>query len=190
MNVNLDAKGISETIKELPYKAIMLIISIISALLIFLPDVALKKMFLLDLRNKIGTFLGIIFIFSVCLTAYFFISPKVRDRRIKKALSGKQAKKKIEELTDTEKRIIVYMYHNQGEHINLPRTSSAVIHLKSLLMISEASSIGSQVLTVQLFPYFLQQWVIKSIEENPDLLKGVPNRLPKEIQEYSDYISF
>lgn len=190
MNVNVDAKNIGEIIKSLPYKAIMLLISVISALLIFLPDVALKKMFLLDFRDKIGTFLGVLFIFSTCITAYLFISPKVRDRRIKKALSGKQAKKKIEELSDTEKRIIVYMYHNQGEHINLPRTSSAVVHLKSLLMISEASSIGSQVLTVQLFPYFLQQWVIKSLEENPDLLKGVPNRLPKEIQEYSDYISF
>lgn len=190
MNVNLDAKGISETIKELPYKAIMLIISLISALLIFLPDVALKKMFLLDLRNKIGTFLGIIFIFSVCFTAYFFISPKIRDRRIKKALSGKQAKKKIEELPDTEKRIIVYMYHHQGQHIVLPSTSSAVVHLKSLLMISESSNIGSRLVTVNLFPYHIQQWVIKSLEENPDLLKGVPNRLPNEMQEYMDYVSF
>ena len=189
MNVNVDAKNISDIIKSLPYKAILLIITIISALLIFLPDSALQKMFLLDFRNKIGTFLGVTFIFTACLSAYLFISSIFRDRRIKNALSGKKAKQKLEELTDIEKQIIVYMYHNQDKSIILPCTNSAVVHLKGLLMITEASNVGSQLVTVQLFPFYLQQWVIKALESNPDLLQNVPIRLPNEFQKYLDFVS-
>ena len=189
MNVNVDAKNIGDIIKSLPYKAILLIVSITSALLIFLPDAALQKMFLLDFRNAIGTFLGITFILSTCLTVYLFASSFVRNRRIKKALSGKKAKKRLEELPDIEKQIIVYMYHNQEKSILLPSTSSAIVHLKSLLMITEASNLGSRLVTVQLFPFYLQQWVIRTIEEYPDLLNNIPNRLPNEFQKYMDYVS-
>ena len=189
MNVNVDAKGIHEIVKELPYKYIMLLISVISALLIFLPDLALEKMFLLELRNKIGTFLGVIFIISACVTLFLFISPIIRKIRVKRELSGRKAKKKIEDLTGVEKQIIAYMYSNQETNIVLPSTNSTIVHLKTLLMITEASSIGNCIGAVQLFPFFLQQWVITTVDKYPELLKGVSCQLPYEFERYRQFAS-
>lgn len=188
MNVNLDAKGLGEFLKELPYRFIFLLISVLSALLIFLPDSVLDKIFLLELRNKIGTFLGITFIFSVCLTIFLFVSPLIRDIRIRKALSGNSAKKKFESLSSVEKQIIAYMYMNRSSQIVLPGTNSTIVHLKTMLMISEASNLGSSVGTAQMFPYFLQQWVVNILDDNPELLRGIPPKLPREFEQFIKYI--
>ena len=184
MNVNVDAKDAGKFLKDLPYKAIMLIITVVSALLIFLPDVALEKMFLLDLRNKIGTFLGLIFIFSACLTIYLFVSPKLRKRRMNKALSGEKAKRRIEELPYNEKCIIAYMYHNQNKSIVLPSTAHSVLHLQSQLMINVSGGIGSQYGMAQLFPFHIEPWVIWAVEKTPDLLNSIPPQLPAEFENY------
>ena len=190
MSVNIDAKSVFDFVKELPYRFLLLLIAIISALLIFLPDNLLEKMFLLDLRNNIGTFLGILFIFSTCLTVFLFISPIVKDIRIKKELSGKRAKERISSLSITEKQIIVYMYNHREAHILLPSTNSFIVHLKNQLMISEASNLGSSLGTVHLFPYFLQQWVVQAIDNNPDLIFGISGRLPVEFEKYRQYMDF
>ncbi len=184
MNVNVDAKGLHEIIKELPYKFILLLLSVISALLIFLPDIVLDKLFFLDLRNRIGTFLGIIFLISTCITVFAFLAPAIKKARLKSTMSGKKAKKRIEELTNTDKQIIAYMYNNQESNITLPSTNSTIIKLKNLVMISSASSIGFQYGSDQVFPYFLQPWVITTIDKYPELLKGVPKKLPKEFDRF------
>ena len=190
MSVNLDVKDIDKIIKSLPYKAIMLLVSIISALLIFLPDVVLKKMFLLDLRNKIGTFLGIIFIFSICLTAYFFISPKVRDRRIKKALSGKKAFEKLNKLSPIEKQLICYMYHNQEKPIFLSSSNPTISHLKQELIITEISSVGTLRGLEQIYPFSLHPWVVSMIGKKPYLLKEIPAEIPEAFANYNNFYSF
>ncbi len=182
MNVNIDAKNIGDVAKKIPYKVILLLISVVSALLIFLPDVILKEMFLLELRNTVGTFLGLLFIFSTCLSIYVVLLPPLRRRRIKRAFSGERARKKIENLSSTEKRIIAYMFRHQGSSISLPGNCTAVIRLKNLLMISISSNYGTQVHNIQFFPYFLQQWVSDALEANPDLIKGISDRLPEEIE--------
>lgn len=190
MNVNVDAKNIVEIIKSLPYKAIMFLISVISALLIFLPDVALKKMFLLDFRDKIGTFLGVLFIFSTCITAYLFISPKVRDRRIKKALSGKKAVEKLNKLSPTEKQLICYMYHNQDTSVFLSSSNPTISHLKQELIITETSSLGTLLGLERIYPFSLHPWVVSLIRKKPDLLQGIPVEIPDPFAHYQDFYSF
>lgn len=189
MNVNLDAKNLVDVIKSLPYKAILLIISIISALLIFLPDAALKKMFLLDFRNKIGTFLGVIFIFSICLTAYFYISAYIHERRIKSELSGKKAIAKISELSSLEKQIVCYLYHNPEKTTFLPSSNPTIANLKHKLIIAETSKVGSMLGLEQIYPFHLHPWVIETIKEKPDILQRVSHSLPSEFSHYQDIYS-
>ena len=116
--------------------------------------------------------------------------PKIRSRHIKRELSGEKAKDKIERLSIDEKKIIIYMYRHQADSIVLPSTSSAVIHLENNLMISKATNIGQHLGKAQIVSYFLQQWVIQSLENNSDLMKGIPDRLPEDIERYSDFIEF
>ena len=189
MNINLDAKDIKETVESFPIKPVMLMITVISALLMFLPDPLLKKMFLLDLRNKIGIYIGVVFLISVCITVYLFLSSYIRNKRIKRELTGKRARAKLEELSSDEKSILLYMYCNRAETIVLPCTNSAVLHLKSLLMISFASSIGNQIGAVQVMPFFLQKWVVEAMNENQDLFENVQKNLPYEIIKYMDLVS-
>ena len=189
MNVNVDAKNIGDIIKSLPYKAILLIISVISALLIFLPDAALQKMFLLDFRNKIGTFLGIIFVFSVSLTAYLYISSLVRNRRIKKALSGKKAKERISNLSPTAKQLVCYMFHNQTKPIFLSSSNPTIAYLKHELIISETTNVGSILGLEQIYPFHLHPWVIITIEKSPEIMQGISPVLSVEFAKYHDFYS-
>lgn len=189
MNVNVDAKNIGDIIKSLPYKAILLIISVISALLIFLPDAALQKMFLLDFRNKIGTFLGIIFVFSVSLTAYLYISSLVRNRRIKKALSGKKAKERISNLSPTAKQLVSYMFHNQTKPIFLSSSNPTIAYLKHELIISETTNVGSILGLEQIYPFHLHPWVIITIEKSPEIMQGISPVLSVEFAKYQDFYS-
>ena len=189
MNVNVDTKGLGDILKHLPYKFVLSLVTVLSALLIFLPDSALAKLFLLELRNRIGPFLGIIFIVSACLFVFLFLSPIVSDYRIKKALSGKTARRKFDSLSIVEKQIIVYMYRHRTSHIVLPSTNSAVLHLKNQLMITEANNLGTCLGTVQFFSYFLQQWVVVLLDENPQLISEIPPKLPEEFERYMQLIS-
>lgn len=189
MNVNVDAKNIGDIIKSLPYKAILLIISITSALLIFLPDAALKKMFLLDFRNAIGTFLGITFIISTCLTAYLFTSSFIRNKRIKSEFSGKKAIKKIQSLSSVEKQLVCYMYHNQNKSLFLSITNPIVAQLKHELIITETSKVGSMYGLEQIYSFHLHPWVIDLIKKTPGVLYKVPHSLPKELVEYNSIFS-
>lgn len=189
MNVNVDAKNIGDIIKSLPYKAILLIISIISALLIFLPDTILKRMFLLDFRDKIGTFLGIIFIISFCLTVYLYISSFIRSQRIKRALSGKKAIAKISELSSLEKQLVCYMYHNPEKTTFLPSSNPTIASLKHKLIIAETSNVGSMLGLEQIYPFHLHPWVIETIKKKPDILRGIPHGLPTIFADYQDIYS-
>lgn len=190
MNVNVDAKNIGDIIKSLPYKAILLIISITSALLIFLPDAALQKMFLLDFRNAIGTFLGITFILSTCLTVYLFLSSYIRDRRLKSALSGKKAKEKLEKLSPIQKQLVCYLYNNQHRTTFLPSTNPIVAYLKNEVIISETTNVGSMLGLEQIYPFHLHPWVINIIEKEPEILHRVQHSLPHEFEKYQDIFSY
>lgn len=189
MNINVDAKDIKETFKDFPIKPIMLMITVISSLLMFLPDSILKKLFLLDLRNKIGTYIGVVFLISICITVYLFSSSYIRKSRIKKEFSGRKAREKLEALSIEEKCILLYMFNNRSETMIFPCTNSAILHLKSLLMISYASSIGNQIGAVQVMPFFLQKWVVEAMNDNKDLFENVQTNLPYEITKYMDLVS-
>jgi len=188
LNINVDAKDIRDTIKGFPLKAIMLIISFVTALLMFLPDAVLQKLFLLELRNRIGTYIGIIFLVSVCISVYLFVSSIIRNKIITNELSGKKARIKLSTLTQEEKRILLYMYNNRTETFMFPCTNSAILHLYNLLMISYASNLGQFVGSVQFMPFFLQQWTINAIDNNFDLFKNISDELPDDISKYMELL--
>lgn len=187
LGVNVEAKDIKDTIKDIPFRPIMILVTIISALLIFLPDSILKKLFLYEFRNKVGVFLGIIFLLSLCITVYLFVEPAIKRQIINKKLSGKSARRIIDNLSLEEKQIVLYMYAYQSETVVMPSANTSVSHLRSIMIISYGSTIGGQIGTVQLFPFILQPWAIKGIEDNWDLFESIPKELPYEIAKYIDF---
>ena len=186
MNVNVDAKDISNMVKNIPYKSVLIISTVITGLLIFLPDEVLKNLFLLDIRNKIGTLIGMIFIVSICSIVYIFVKMCLKKYFYKKAFTGKKAVEKISILSKDAKQIILYMYHNQSESILLPAVNTTVIYLEEIVVISKASNVASQLGSITMMSFYLQPWVISLIDENPSVVKGIKVELPEGIRKYTD----
>ena len=189
LGINVDAKDLKETVKGFPIQKVDLTVLIITALLLFLPDAVLTKIYLLDFKNKFGTYIGLAFVISACVLIVMGGSQFIFNMRCKKEFFGKRARKKISNLTKDEKSILLYMRNNQNKTIFLPCTNGAVLNLKNQFMISYASNTGTMVVAVQLMPYMLQPWVIKAINDNDDLFEGVTDRLPEDISKFSDMVS-
>lgn len=189
MGINVDAKDIRETVKGFPIKKAVLTVLIITALLLFLPDAVMTKIYLLEFRNNFGTYIGLAFVISACVLIVLEGAQLIFKLKCKREFFGKRARKKISNLSKDEKSILLYMRKNQSKTIFLPCTNGAVLHLKSQLMISHASNTGTMVGAVQLMPYILQPWTIEAINDNGDIFEGISDRLPEEIRQASNMIS-
>ena len=69
MGVNIDSKDIVSLL-NIPKRKIFIIsftIMIFTVLVLFLPDSIINKLYLNNIRNNIGTILGIVFLISVVL---------------------------------------------------------------------------------------------------------------------------
>ena len=106
MNVNVDAKDLSSVLKKIPYRAICIILTLVSGAMILLPDTVIKKLFLYDFRNSYGLWIGLTFIFLFFVSVYLVIAPMIRHKIIYRAFHGKHAQKKFDLLCDEEKKIV------------------------------------------------------------------------------------
>lgn len=65
--MSVDGNTIKELEKLLKAPHILLTLALYSGLLLFLPDFIVKKMYLLDFRDKFGGIIDVIFLISLCL---------------------------------------------------------------------------------------------------------------------------
>lgn len=176
--------NISELLK-LPAK-IMLAISLASGVVLFLPNKLITKMYMNDFRDKYGFIIGVIFIISTSILIVNLITEvyKILDYIYSKRKVNKNGKKLLRDL-DEYKRLIVYELYVQDNHTDeLPLNDGAVVFLEHMMVIQKAATqYAVSNLVNPVFPYFLQPWVIKELENDKDLLSSYEKDAEKKMNE-------
>lgn len=153
---------------------ILAAISIVTGLLLFLPDNYIEKLYMDNFRNNYGFIISILFLISstiliVLLFTYTikYISNKISNRKIKKG--------KIKYLmnADKNKTNLIKEFINDSTHtLTLPMNDGLVIELSHFGIITMAG--GTQLVDMGFdnsvnLKYFLQPWVINLIKNNDEL---------------------
>jgi len=158
----------------------LFVISLVTAILIFVNDNLLEKIFILDFRNKFSSYIGITFLVSTLLILlYFFIwihndIKKFFDKR-------KKHKIRLEYLVNLNKeqlKTVAGMYYREGQCANLDISQSTVHLLESYSIIGRASKMAS---SGQYFSYYLQPWVVDYIDKHKYFIRDIKiDKIPNE----------
>lgn len=176
---------------KLPTK-IIVAICIATGSILFLPNKLIEKMYMTNFRNKYGFIIGIVFIISASILIvsfairfYEFINEMYSKKKF-----DKNIKKLLQEL-DAYKRLLVYGLYTQDNHTSeLPLNDGAVIYLEKMMVINKATTqYAVSDLQNPVFPYFLQPWVIKELDNNEELLKSYERDANKKMKELKSEIN-
>ncbi len=172
--MQLDGSGVKEIFKIIKAPYILSTISLGSGLLLFLPDKLIKKMYLLNFRDKSGFILGLLFFFSTILLTIMILI-KVYKFFENKYISKKFRESTIKYLTElkneTEIEVIKMLLKEDDYTLELPMNSGVIIKLQQCGIITPAGSTHFVSMPSPEIPYFLQPYVIKCIEEDEKLKK-------------------
>lgn len=168
---------------KLPSK-IMSAILLASGMILFLPDEIIRKMYMIDFKNKYGFIIGVVFIISISIltigiliSIYKFLHNKYSNFKFKKN-SGK-----LLESLDVYKKAIVYgLYKQDNNTAELPLNDGAIVFLENWMVIQKAASqyIVSDMMDPK-FPYFLQPWVVEKLQRDENLLLSFKKADEKQI---------
>lgn len=150
----------------------LFVISLVTAILIFVNDNLLEKIFILEFRNEFSLYIGIIFLISTLLILlYFFIwiSKKIKTYYIEYK-KNKILLNYLLNLNIEQKETVVKLYYNKGQCANLDITQSNVYLLEKYSIIGRASNMGVH---GKFFSYFLQPWVIDYIDKHRGFTNGI-----------------
>lgn len=144
--------------EDIPIKRIIAIISITSTFLNFAPDGLLNKLCLLDFRNYVAPYLGIIFV--VCCA--FWVTQIFLYIRKKTAFNERNAKKRFEIISETALTTILKMYKSPTHSTLLNIDDATTLCLENFLFIhrGSVSSHGFE------FDYLLQPWVVRYLNKH------------------------
>jgi len=147
-------------------------IAILSGLVIFLPDVVLKKMSLNELPELWKQIIGFVFLLSVSLigTIILFsllssVLSKYKYMRIKRNL-----KNKYKTLSPRQREIIIQLLKSDDKTISLNKNSGDTIYLENSLFLY----MPQQVVSVDwnnemMVKYAPQPWLLELYYEEPEL---------------------
>lgn len=166
MTANINLGNVKDFFESKLFKEVLAVVVLISSLLLFLPDAILKKMYLLSARDKIGTWLGVIFLAAASLLLILLVVPFLT--RIKNILlySGCAAKNKYKKLSSEAQKLLSEMYLSNSYTKTLDIRSATVLSLEKDYFISRGN-IG----TLPSFNYILNPWVIKMFKKNKELIR-------------------
>lgn len=169
-----DLKRFIELLKLPP--TILIAISLVTGLILFLPDIAIGKLYMLNLKAKFGLLIGIMFLLStimllVLLIHYFckIISKKINNKKL-----IKNQIKYLKELDKTKTNFIKEFIKEESHTLNVCMNNGSVIELSYFGLISIAG--GTQLVNIDFdnsinAKYFLQPWVLKRINQDEALKK-------------------
>lgn len=181
MKIGFDIKEIL----TLP-NTIMAALTLASGMLLFLPDLFLGRLFMLDFREKNGFIIGIVFIVSLSILIVNLVYRTV------KTISNIKAKKKffanaenrLRKLNSYQKAMIYALYNQDNRTLPLPLHDGAVVELENNYMIGKATN---QYFVNDLnnahFPYLLQPWVSEELTNKPDLLSDFLSAYRSQVAE-------
>ena len=174
--MSISADGIIEKTFE-NFKKItpaLIAISLLTGMLLFLPDSILRKMYLDNLPVLWSRIIGIIFLLSVALigtiaisSAISHITSKIRNRRIRENL-----KKKLKTLSSQQRSIILKVLKSKDKAISLDSNSGDTVYLVNnmfLHMPQQVFSVGWD--NEMILTYVPHPWLLDLYNEEPELFK-------------------
>lgn len=152
---------------------IMCVISIVTGAILFLPENFIRKTYMFNLRNNMGSIIGLGFYISnadIIVKIVRYIGKYYREKYSIKKFK-KDTKKRLLELDDYQKNIVYSLYKKHNHTKELPMYDGAVVFLKQNLIISiTANYYPAQDLEDPVIPFMLNPWVLEIIKNNKDLL--------------------
>lgn len=172
--MSVDGNTIKELEKLLKAPYILLTLALCSGLLLFLPDFIVKKMYLLDFRDKFGGIIGVIFLISLCLlltllcTKIYSYARTITKR--KKDIARK--KKYLLKLEENKAKVIKNLLKAPTHTMPMQYNNGVTMELVSYGVISQAGSTQAMEFGYDneiILKYFLQPWVAELINKDEQL---------------------
>lgn len=162
---------------KLPVK-IFAAIAIGTAIILFLPDSVIQKLYLTTFRNSFGFAIGIAFVISVSIVGVTVVIAiyQAISRKLLFSKSKKSREKCLNHLDSYQKTIVYSLYEEMNHTDELPIHDGSVIWLEQNMIIGKAASqhFIENPLNPE-FPYMLQPWVVTYLNEHKDLLSDLKN---------------
>lgn len=153
-------------------------IFVLCAIMAFGPDSLVSRLQLAGLRNRLGIWLGILFVFSF----FFLIVPPIRDRiinhRRSQLFKGKDADARINQLSPIALGYLCEMYLSPDYAGRFEFTDPSFLALRDGKMVRAA-----QVGNMYQFPCYLQPWVVRWLDAHPDLVDDYRKQVERDRNE-------
>ena len=166
---------------KIPIKVLLPALAIFSGFIVLASDGVLEYLNLLEFEQQNGFAFAIVFLVCVsliiCYIASYIVDMAVK--KIKAYLLKERMYKKFNKMPDVYKNILIHIYRQPTKSLQMEMSNSVAAYLTAIRAIdrSELSDMG------YIFDYFLQPWVVMSIErlieENKKYIKKLEKAIPK-----------
>ena len=166
---------------KIPIKVLLPALAIFSGFIVLASDGVLEYLNLLEFEQHSGFAFAIIFLVCVSLIICYIASyiVEVIVKQIKTYLLKKQMFKKFINMPDVYKNALIQIYRQPTKSLKMEMSNSVAAYLTAIRAIdrSALSDMG------YIFDYFLQPWVVMSIEklikENEKHIAKLERTIPK-----------
>lgn len=166
---------------KIPIKILLPALAIFSGFIVLASDNVLEYLNLLEFEQRNGFAFAIVFLVCVSLIVCYIASYLVDIfiKQIKAFLLKEKMYKKFNDLQDVYKSTLIKIYRQPTKSLKMEMSNSVAAYLTAIRAIdrSELSDMG------YIFDYFLQPWVVMSIErlieENKKYIKKLEKAIPK-----------
>lgn len=145
---------------------------IFSSLFVFLPEIALDKLGLVEVKIKYSVYFGLGFVFSfsfLIATLIYRLWNIYIGHRLKDLTRLYFLKKDAKNLTADEKKILKYFIENQTRSASLSMKDGTVLGLENRKFIVRVGNLGTDAIRFA-FPFNIQPWAWEFFNKNPGLL--------------------
>lgn len=147
---------------KIPIKILLPALAIFSGFIVLASDNVLEYLNLLKFEQRYGFAFAIVFLICVSLIVCYIASYLVDIfvKQIKAVLLKEKMYKKFNNLQDVYKNTLIQIYRQPTKSLKMEMSNSVAAYLTAIRAIdrSELSDMG------YIFDYFLQPWVVMSIE--------------------------
>ncbi len=173
---------------KLPVK-IIVALTIATGGILFSPDLIAKKMYIMDFRDQHGFIIGIIFITSVSLLVIHLsvFLYKLIENTILKFKFEKDSKEILKNLNTYQKSLVCLLYTRDNYTHDLPLYDGGVIFLENSLIITKAATEYLVNTNNPMFPFVLNPWVVKELQENQELLSSFKQAMREQVSKFKSY---
>ena len=164
-------KDFVDFLKLPPY--ILGALAVASGILLFLPDKVIKKLYMIEFRDKYGFTIGIIFIVSLSILTILLVL-KIYHFFYDKRLDKKVAEGQLKYLRNmsSDKVMIVNAFLQERTHtLELPVNDGLVIELQHFGIITPAGQTHLVSMPDPRIKFFLQPWVENKIRSDDELMR-------------------